>query len=203
MSLPRTFSSAKPITLWETLVKLEWHNDTSGIHRVLFGNPSLFIRFVFFDTMTLSCLLRCDIMLLFGAIYFLCNPFDRCQHKVDGKWAFFCTRRKIILYAYKIIFLRDAGKFSLRTYKYRLCHNAVFWRTSTFFLLLVMSRENYEGLTNPYRRIVGGIWSVILFLFVLFRYHSNISKSVMNGTEFLLNILGKDVKDVSLSDKET
>ena len=125
MSLPRTFSSAKPITLWETLVKLEWHNDTSGIHRVLFGNPSLFLLFVYFDTMTLSCLLRSDIMLLFVVIYFLYVLSYRYQYEVARKGQFFCTRRKKILYAYKNNFLRDIDNFFIRTYKLWHCHNAI------------------------------------------------------------------------------
>ena len=81
------------------------HYDTSGILRVLFGNPSLFLRFVFFDMMTLSNLLRCDIMLLFVAICFHCVYCLLSSYIVGD---FFCTRRKKILYAYKIFFLRDA-----------------------------------------------------------------------------------------------
>ncbi len=45
------------------------------------------------------------------AIYYLYILLCRRQHKVDGKRAFFCTRRKKFLYAYKIYFLRDADNF--------------------------------------------------------------------------------------------
>ncbi len=110
MSLPRTFSSTKPITLWETLVKLEWHNDTSGILRVLFGNPSLFLRFVFFDMMTLSSSLRCDIMLLFVAFYFpaaicFCHRRKMADFFVRAE-KYFCTRTKYFFYVMQIFLLR-------------------------------------------------------------------------------------------------
>ena len=61
----------------------------------------------------------------------------------------FCTRTKLFFYVMQII-------FSLPTYNFGHCHNAICYRTSTFFLSFTMSQENYEGLTNPYRRIIVG-----------------------------------------------
>ena len=84
--------------------------DTSGILRVLFGNPSLFLRFVFFDMMTLSCLLRCDIMLLFVAICFHC-VYCLLSSYIEGDFFVraeknFCTRTKYFFYVMQIILPR-------------------------------------------------------------------------------------------------
>ena len=74
------------------------HYDTSGILRVLFGNGSGFLRFVFFDMMTLSCCLLCDIMLLFVAICFHCVYCLLSSYKVGDFFVraekYFCTRTK-------------------------------------------------------------------------------------------------------------
>ena len=86
------------------------HYDTSGILRVLFGNGSGLLRVVFFDMMTLSCLLLCDIMLHFVAICFLCGTMQISSYKVGD---FFvraekkiCTRTKYFFYVMQIFLLR-------------------------------------------------------------------------------------------------
>ena len=72
----------------------------------------------------------------------------------------------IFLYAQKKNFVRVQNNFSTwcRYFclAYSFCQNAFSWLTSTFFLSLAISRENYEGLPNPYRRINGGTWTDIL-----------------------------------------
>ena len=51
-----------------------WYiRNTSGMVRGLFGDCSGFLRFVFFDVMTLTCSLCCDRMLLSRTFYFLCS----------------------------------------------------------------------------------------------------------------------------------
>ena len=52
------------LTLW-------YIRNTSGMVRGLFGDCSGFLRFVFFDVMTLTCSLCCDRMLLSRTFYFL------------------------------------------------------------------------------------------------------------------------------------
>ena len=74
------------------------------IHQFLFGKAPLFRQFVLFDKMILSYLLRCDIMLLFGAIYFLCILLCRRQLKSQGKGLIF-------LYAQKKNFVRVQNIF--------------------------------------------------------------------------------------------
>ena len=54
------------LTLW-------YIRNTSGMVRGLFGDCSGFLRFVFFDVMTLTCSLCRDRMLLSRTFYFLCS----------------------------------------------------------------------------------------------------------------------------------
>ena len=54
------------LTLW-------YIRNTSGMVRGLFGDCSGFLRFVFFDVMTLTYSLCCDRMLLSRTFYFLCS----------------------------------------------------------------------------------------------------------------------------------
>ena len=54
------------LTLW-------YIRNTSGMVRGLFGDCSGFLRFVFFDVMTLTCSLCCDRMLLSRTFCFLCS----------------------------------------------------------------------------------------------------------------------------------